>query len=159
MERLTELALSVGVLVAVFAKVGGMIGVLWYVGVLGWACFIAAGGKFNGVKRAAGAGLAGMFFAAAAEATALMSGHMELEWLFLGIAAFLTVIQSKLSWFSFIPAGLVGIAVIGAGGPVGIFDAVTNVRLVIVFVLGTVIGYVAERAAGIRMALKGAKKA
>jgi hypothetical protein len=148
MDMLTALALSVGVLVAVFAKVGAMIGMLWYVGVLGWACYIAAGGKMNGLKRAAAAGLAGMVWAAAAEATSLMSGQMQLEWLFLGIAAFLAVIQAKLSWFSFIPAGLVGVAVIGAGGPVGIFDAVTNVRLVIVFVLGTVIGYVAEMAAG-----------
>jgi uncharacterized protein DUF1097 len=148
MDMLTALALSVGVLVAVFVKVGSMISMLWYVGALGWACFIAAGGKLNGVKRAVAAGFGGMFWAAAAEATALMSGQMQLEWLFLGIAAFLIVIQAKLSWFSFIPAGLVGAAVIGAGGPVGIFDAVTNVRLAIVFVLGTAIGYVAEMAAG-----------
>jgi hypothetical protein len=148
MDMVIALALSVGVLVAVFVKVGPMIGMLWYVGVLGWACFIAAGGKLNGVKRVAAAGLAGMFWVAAAEMTALVSGQMQLEWLFLGIAAFLIIIQTKLSWFSFIPAGLAGAAVIGAGGPVGIFDAVTNLRLAIVFVLGPVIGYVAEMAAG-----------
>jgi hypothetical protein len=136
------------VIVAVLVKVAAMISMLWYVGVLGWACFIAAGGKLNGVKRAAAAGLAGMFWVAAAEGTSLISGQMQLEWVFLGIAAFLIVIQAKLSWFSFIPAGLVGAAVIGAGGPVGIFDAVTNLRLAIVFVLGTVVGYVAEMAAG-----------
>jgi hypothetical protein len=148
MDMLTALAISVGVLVAVFVKVAAIISMLWYVGVLGWACFIAAGGKLNGVKRACAAGLAGMFWVAAAEMTSLFSGQMQLEWLFLGIAAFLIVIQAKLSWFSFIPAGLVGAAIIGAGGPVGIFDAVTNLRLAIVFVLGIVIGYVAEMAAG-----------
>lgn len=148
MDMVIALALTVGVLVAVFVKVSVMISMLWYVGVIGWACFIAAGGRFNGLKRASVAGLAGMFWVAAAEAASLMSGHMELEWVFLGIAAFFIVIQSKLSWFSFIPAGLAGAAVIGAGGPVGIFDAVTNVRLAIVFVLGTVLGLIAEMIAG-----------
>jgi Protein of unknown function (DUF1097) len=148
MDMVIALALTVGVLVAVFVKVAAMISMLWYVGVLGWACFIAAGGKFNGVKRAALAGLAGMFWVAAAEGTSLISGQMQLEWVFLGIAAFMIVIQSKLSWFSFLPAGLVGAAVIGAGGPVGIFDAVTNVRLAIVFVVGIVIGLIAEMIAG-----------
>jgi hypothetical protein len=148
MDMVIALALSVGVIVAVFVKVAAMISMLWYVGVIGWACFIAAGGKGNGVKRAAVAGLGGMFWVAAAEATSLMSGQMGLEWVFLGIAAFLIVLQSKLSWFSFIPAGLAGAAVIGAGGPIGIFDAVTNLRLAIVFVLGTVIGYVCEMLSG-----------
>jgi hypothetical protein len=148
MDMVIALALTVGVLVAVFVKVSAMISMLWYVGVIGWACFVAAGGKWNGVKRAALAGLAGMFWVAAAEATSLMSGQMQLEWVFLGIAAFLIVIESKLSWFSFIPAALAGGAVIGAGGPVGIFDAVTNLRLAIVFVLGIVLGLVAEMIAG-----------
>lgn len=148
MDMVIALALTVGVLVAVFVKVAAMISMLWYVGVLGWACFIAAGGKFNGLKRATLAGLAGMFWAAAAEGTSLISGQMQLEWVFLGIAAFMIVIQSKLSWFSYLPAALVGAAVIGAGGPVGIFDAVTNVRLAIVFVIGTVLGLVAETIAG-----------
>lgn len=148
MDMVLALALSVGVIVAVFVKVATMISMLWYVGVLGWACFTAAGGKLNGVRRAAVAGLAGMFWVAVAEMTSLVSGQMQMEWVFLGIAAFLIVIQSKLSWFSFLPAGLTGAAVIGAGGPVGIFDAVTNLRLAIVFVLGTVVGYIAEIAAG-----------
>jgi Protein of unknown function (DUF1097) len=148
MNMVLALALSVGVLVAVFVKVGAMLSMLWYVGVIGWACFMAAGGKMSGLKRVAAAGLAGMFWVAAAEMTSLFSGQMQLEWVFLAIAFFFIVLQSKVSLFSFIPAGLVGGAVIGAGGPVGIFDAVTNLRLAIVFVLGTVIGFVAELAAG-----------
>jgi hypothetical protein len=148
MDMLTALALSVGVLVAVFVKVASMMSMLWYVGVIGWACFVAAGGKFSGLKRASVAGLAGMFWVAAAEMVSLISGHMELEWLLLGVAGFLIIIQARLSWFSFIPAALCGAAVIGAGGPVGIFDAVTNIRLAIAFVLGTVIGLIAESLGG-----------
>jgi len=144
MNMVLALALCVGVLVAVFVKVGAMISMLWYVGVIGWACFMAAGGKLNGVKKAAVAGVGGMFCVAVAEMGSLMSGQMQLEWIFLGIAFAVIVLLSKLSWFSFIPAGLAGGAVIGAGGPIGIFDAVTNMRLVMVFVLGTVVGFVAE---------------
>ena len=144
MNMVLALALCVGVLVALFVKVGAMISMLWYVGVIGWACFMAAGGKLNGVKKATVAGLGGMFLAAAAEMSSLMSGQMQLEWIFLGIAFAIIVLLSKLSWFSFIPAGLAGGAVIGAGGPIGIFDAVTNMRLAVVFVLGTVVGFIAE---------------
>ena len=38
-------------------------------------------------------------------------------------------------------------AVIGAGGPVGIFDAITNTKLGITFVAGAVIGFVADAVA------------
>lgn len=148
MNMLLALALSVGVLVAVFYKVAFMMSMLWYVGLIGWACFMAAGGKLNGLKKAAVAGLGGMFWVAVAEMTSLMSGQMQMEWLFLAIAAFMIVLQSRLAWFSFIPAGLAGAAVIAAGGPVGIFDAVTNFRLGVVFVLGTIIGFIAELATG-----------
>lgn len=148
MNMVLALALCVGVLVAVFVKVGAMISMLWYVGVIGWACFMAAGGKLNGVKKAAVAGIGGMFWVAVAEMSSLMSGQMQLEWIFLGIAFAIIVLQSRLSWFSFIPAGLAGAAVIGAGGPIGIFDAVTNMRLAVVFVLGTLVGLIAETLAG-----------
>ncbi len=56
MNMLLALALSVGVLVAVFYKVAFMLSMLWYVGLIGWACFMAAGGKLNGLKKAAVAG-------------------------------------------------------------------------------------------------------
>jgi len=148
MNMVLALALSVGVLVAVFVKLGAMLSMLWYVGVIGWACFMAAGGKMSGLKRAAVGGLAGMFWVAVAEMTSLFSGQMQMEWVFLAIAFVFIVLQSKVSLLSFIPAGMAGGAVIGAGGPIGIFDAVTNMRLAIVFVLGTVIGYVAELVAG-----------
>jgi hypothetical protein len=52
------------------------------------------------------------------------------------------------SLLSFIPAGLCGAAVIGAGGPVGIFDAPTNIKLGFSFVLGVVLGYIADAVGG-----------
>ncbi len=149
MDMLTALAVAAAVLVAVWVKVTGMIGMFWYVGVLGWACFIAAGGKMNGLKKAIAAGIAGMFWVAVGEFLVLNFGMLQLEWIALGVAIFVVVIEAKLPLLSFIPAGLCGAAVIGAGGPVGIFDAPTNVKLALSFVLGIVLGYIAEAVGGV----------
>jgi len=149
MDMLTALAVAAAVLVAVWVKVTGMIGMFWYVGVLGWACFIAAGGKMNGLKKAIAAGIAGMFWVAVGEFLVLNFGMLQLEWIALGVAIFVVVIEAKVPLLSFIPAGLCGAAVIGAGGPVGIFDAPTNMKLALSFVLGIVLGYVAEAVGGV----------
>lgn len=149
MDMLTALAVAAAVLVAVWVKVTGMIGMFWYVGVLGWACFIAAGGKMNGLKKAIAAGIAGMFWVAVGEFLVLNFGMLQLEWIALGVAIFVVVIEAKVPLLSFIPAGLCGAAVIGAGGPVGIFDAPTNMKLALSFVLGIVLGYIAEAVGGV----------
>jgi hypothetical protein len=148
MDMLTALAIVVGVLIALWVKVGGTIGVFWFIGVIGWACFSAAGGKMNGLKKAIPAGVVGMTLAAAAELVSMLSGHPELEWVALGVGAFIIVIGSKLPLLSFFPAGLCGLTVVGAGGVMGIMDLATNVKLGIAFVAGTVLGYIAEMAAG-----------
>jgi hypothetical protein len=148
MNMVTALAIAVGVLVAVWMKVSVLITVpYWYVGVFGWACYLAAGGGVNGAKKAIPAGVAGMLLVATAEMIALMTGHMELEWLLVGAAAFVAVLLSRIAFFSFIPAAFCGAAIIGAGGPVGIFDLITNVKLGIAFVLGVVIGFVGDSVA------------
>ncbi|HUL02309.1 MAG TPA: DUF1097 domain-containing protein [Gemmatimonadales bacterium] len=148
MNMVTALAIAAGVLVAVWVKVSALITVpYWYVGVFGWACYMAAGGGMNGLKKAIPAGVLGMLAVAAAEMVALMTGHMELEWLLLGAATFVAVFVSRFALFSFIPAAFCGAAIIGAGGPVGIFDLITNVKLGIAFVLGAIIGFIADAVA------------
>jgi branched-subunit amino acid transport protein AzlD len=148
MNMVTALAIAAGVLVAVWVKLSVLINVpYWYVGVFGWAAYMAAGGGMNGLKKAIPAGVAGMLLVAAAEMVALMTGHMEMEWLLLGAATFVAVFLSRFAFLSFVPAAFAGAAIIGAGGPVGIFDLITNVKLGIAFVAGTVIGYVADAVA------------
>ena len=148
MDMLTALAISVAILLTVWAKVSAMTGMAWFVGAIGWACYSAAGGKMGGLTKAIAAGVAGMIWVGIAEITLLMTGHPEWEWLALGVVAFLVVIEAKLPLLSFIPAGLCGIAVIGAGGPVGVFDLVTNIKLGFAFVFGAVVGFIAEWAGG-----------
>ena len=149
MDMLTALAIAVGVLVAVWVKVGGMMGVYWFIGAIGWACFSAGGGKMNGgLMKAIPAGVLGMTLAAMAELVSMLGGHPELEWVALGVAAFIVVIAGKVRLLSFFPAGLCGLSVVGAGGVMGIMDLATNVKLGIAFIAGAVVGYVAEAAAG-----------
>src|SRR5262245_24302169 len=105
MNVVTALAIAAGVLVAVWMKVSVLINLpFWYVSVFGWASYIAAGGGVNGLKKAIAAGVLGMGLVAAAEMVALMTGHMELEWLLLGAAIFVAVLASRIPLFSFIPA-------------------------------------------------------
>jgi Protein of unknown function (DUF1097) len=149
MNMVTALALAVGVLLAVWVKVAALIGLpFWYVGVIGWACYVAAGGKGNGLKKAIAAGVAGMIWVAVAEVIALTSGHVQLEWVLLGVATFIIVLESRLALLSFIPAGLCGAAVIGAGGPIGIFDLPTNLKLGGAFVIGMIVGFIADSIGG-----------
>jgi len=145
MNMTTALAIAVGVLVAVWVKVTTLIGMpYWYVGVFGWASYIAAGGGVPGLRKAIPAGVAGMLWVAAVEMIALMTGHMEWEWLLLGVATFIIILESKVSLLSFVPAAFCGAAVIGAGGPVGIFDLITNVKLGLAFVFGALVGFAAD---------------
>jgi Protein of unknown function (DUF1097) len=148
MDMVLALALVLGVMVAAWVKVSPLLGVYWFIGAIGLACFYAAGGRMNGLKKAIPAGLAGMAFAAAAELFSILSGHPELEWIALGVATVLVVIASKWSLLAFLPAGLCGISLVGAGGVMGIMDLVTNAKLAIAFVAGMVAGYIAEMIAG-----------
>jgi hypothetical protein len=148
MNMLTALAIAVGVLLAVWVKVAPMGGMPWFIGAIGWACVSAAGGKMNGLKKAVAAGVAGMLWVAIAELIIVFTHQESLEWIVLGLATFVVVIQARLSWLSFIPAGLCGVAVVGAGGPIGVLDLTTNIKLGFAFVIGAVLGYVAEWAGG-----------
>jgi len=149
MNMLTALAIAAAVLLAVWVKVTSVAGMFWYVGVLGWACFSAAGGKMNGLKKSIAGGVAGMFWVAVAEFLVLRAGAPQFEWIALGIAVFIIVIEAKVPLLAFIPAGLCGVAIIGAGGPIGIFDAPTNIKLGLSFVIGAVVGYLADWAGGL----------
>ena len=148
MDMVTALAIAVAVLIAVWVKFVSATGMYWFIAAIGMACFLAAGGKFIGLRKVVAAGVAGMTFAAFAELALLTTGHLDLEWVALGVAAFLIVIASKWSFLSFIPAGLCGATVTAAGGPMGVMDLPANLKLGFAFVFGAAIGWVAERAAG-----------
>jgi hypothetical protein len=138
------MAVVVGVLLAVWVKVAAVLGMPWFVGLIGWACYVAAGRKMKGLVQVIAAGVAGMAWVAVLDMGALVSGHEELELVAVGVAAIAVLLESRVSLLSYIPAGLCGIAVMGAGGPMGLMDLPGNTKLGLSFVIGAVLGFVAE---------------
>src|SRR3989442_1767384 len=64
MDMLMALAVSIGVLIALWVKFGGMIGVAIAVpaGIVAWACFYAAGGKTQGLQKAIASNVSGVIW-------------------------------------------------------------------------------------------------
>ena len=141
-------AVVVAVLLAVWVKLAEVLGMPWFVGLIGWACYVAAGRKMKGLGQVIAAGVAGMAWVAVLDMGALLSGHEELELVAVGVAALAVLLQSRVSLLSFVPAGLCGIAVLGAGGPMGLMDLAGNTKLALSFVFGAVLAFLAEWVGG-----------
>ena len=137
-------AISVGVVLAVWVKLATVTGMPWFVGLIGWACYLAAGGKIKGLTQVIAGGVAGMIVVAALDGGTLILQQEGLEWVALGVAALVVVLVAKLPLLSFIPAGLCGVAVLGAGGPMGLLDLTSNLKLALGFVVGAIAGFVAD---------------
>lgn len=103
--------ISVGVLAGIYAQWCGLLGMLTWVGFVSWACFYAAGGKFEGFKKTVLANLSGVFWA---WIIILLSGLMGGFPLALGAAvivgAFFMCAQAHISLLAFIPGAFAGCA-------------------------------------------------
>src|SRR2546425_10856875 len=91
MDMLMALAVSIGVLIALWVKFGGMIGVAIAVpaGIVAWACFYAAGGKTQGLQKAIAANLSGVVWVLLANLVISGAGLQSFGWIVIGIGAFL----------------------------------------------------------------------
>src|SRR5213082_43972 len=110
MDMLKALAVSIGVLIALWVKVGAMASLAVPAGIVAWACFFAAGGKVQGLQKAIAANLSGVIWVWIAMTLIGGTGTSNLAFIFIGIVAFLIVIQSKIALLSFIPGGFCGAA-------------------------------------------------
>ncbi len=152
MDMLMALALSIGVLIALWVKFGPVLGLAVPIGIIAWACFYAAGGKVQGLQKAIAANLSGVIYVWLA---LTLIGAMNLgaiAWIIIGVAAFLIVIQAKLPALSFIPGGFCGAAVTAWSAPA---DAKSYVMVALALVVGAVLGYISEMVGGM-MAKKAA---
>lgn len=140
----TGMAIAVAVLLAVWVWVAGMFGMAWFVGLIGWACYVASGGKVQGLSRVVAAGIAGMAWVAVLDIGSLVAHQDSLEPVAVGLAAIAVVLEARVPLLSFIPAGLCGVAVLGAGGPLGLMDLPANMKLGLAFVVGAVVGAIAD---------------
>lgn len=148
MDMLMALAVSIGVLIALWVKFGAMIGVGIAVpaGIIAWACFYAAGGKVAGLKKAIFANVSGVIWVLIANLVISALSLGSLAWVIIGIVAFMIVIQSKVAALSFIPGGFCGAAVTAASGAGT--DIKGNAMVALALIVGAVLGYVSEMGGG-----------
>jgi uncharacterized protein DUF1097 len=151
MDVLVALAISIGVLIAIWTYVALAVAALpVWAGIVAWGCFFAAGGKTTGLSKTIAANLSGVVWAFVALYVAkMLGGGVPAISLMVGVVAFFMVLQAKIPALSFIPGAFLGAAtavsvVVGAGA------AFPHpwIKTVIALVAGAVLGYLSELLAG-----------
>ena len=146
MDMLMALAVSIGVLIALWFKFGGAIAAFAVpAGIVAWACFYAAGGKMQGLQKTIASTLSGVIWVWLAMSIVNMMHMNSLDFVFVGVVAFILVAQSKLPALSFIPGAFCGAAVTAWAGPT---DVRGHLMVAVALVAGAVLGYVSEMGAG-----------
>ncbi|HEX3235118.1 MAG TPA: DUF1097 domain-containing protein [Gemmatimonadales bacterium] len=147
MDVLLALGISIGILIAGWTYVALGPGALpVWAGIVAWGSFFAAGGKMAGLTKTIASNLSGVLWAyLALTAANRFGGGLPVLSAMVGIAAFIMVLQAKISLLSFIPGAFLGAAtavsvVVGANGE--------WIRTVIALVAGAVLGYLSEVLAG-----------
>lgn len=148
MDSLTALASSSGVVLAIwlYLSLAVIPDLSPWIGVAGFGCFFAAGGKGQGFQKAVPSSLTGVLYVWVMMQLLPHFGGTSLVYAILvGVVAFLMVIQSKVPQLSFIPGAFVGAAVtIGDGGG---GDLTHLIYVGLSLVIGAASGFAAETAA------------
>ena len=147
MDVLVALALSIGILIAVWTYIAlGVAALPVWAGIVAWACFFAAGGKTAGLTKTIASNLSGVLWAfLALTAWKSFGGGVPVLSVLVGVAALLMVLQSKIPALSFIPGSFLGAAtavsvVVGANG--------SWTKTILALILGALFGYASELLAG-----------
>jgi hypothetical protein len=151
MDVLVALAISIGILIAVWTYVAlGVAALPVWAGIVAWGCFFAAGGKTVGLTKTIASNLSGVVWAfLALYAAKSLGGGVPVLSVCVGVAALFMVLQAKLPALSFIPGAFLGAAtavsvVVGAGTT---FPH-PWIKTIIALVVGALLGYVSEMLAG-----------
>src|SRR5260370_19985050 len=114
MDMLMALAVSIGVLIALWVKFGGLLvpglAIAVPAGIIAWACFYAAGGKTQGLQKTIAATLSGVVWGLLAHLLITALGLHSVAWIVIRFVAFLIVMQARLPALSFIPGRFGGAA-------------------------------------------------
>lgn len=149
MDMLMALALSIGVLIAVWVKVGpmvfGSLAIAVPAGIVAWACFFAAGGKTTGLQKTVAANVSGVVWVWIAMTLIGALQMSNLAFVFVGVVAFILVLQSKVGLLSFIPGAFCGAAITAASGA---SDVKSYLMVALAMIAGAILGYVSEMAGG-----------
>src|SRR5256886_11706011 len=145
MDMVMALALSIGILIAAWVKVGPMANLAVPAGIIAWGCFFAAGGKmlfFSSRRRHT---ISGVFWVWLAMTLIGMMNMGDVAFIIIGIVAFILVMQSKVALLSFIPGAFCGAAVTAWASPTHVRG---YVMVGLALLLGAVLGYLSEWAGG-----------
>jgi hypothetical protein len=145
MDMLMAMAVSIGVLIAVWVKLGAMASLAVPAGIVAWALFYAAGGKMHGLQKVVASTLSGVVWVWIAMTLIGAMNMGSLAWIIIGVVGFVLVIQSKLPALSFIPGAFCGAAVTAWAAPA---DPKGYIMLAVALVAGAVLGYLSEMGAG-----------
>jgi hypothetical protein len=149
MSLLTALALSIGVLIAVWVKIGPMLftttAIAVPAGIIAWACFYAAGGKMTGLQKTIASNVSGVVWVLIAMLVINAANLGGIAWIIIGVVAAIIVLQSKVPMLSFIPGAFCGAAVTAASGAGT--DMKANVMVALAMVAGAVLGWISEAGA------------
>src|SRR2546427_312093 len=105
MDMLMALALSIGILIAAWVKLGPMANLAVPAGIIAWGCFFAAGGKMQGLQKTVAATISGVFWVWLAMTLVGMMNMGNVAFIIIGIVAFILVMQSKVATLAVIPPG------------------------------------------------------
>ena len=156
MDSQTALATSSGVVIAIwmYLSLAVIPDLSPWIGVAGFGCFFAAGGKVPGFQKAALTSLTGLLYVWVMMQLLPRFGGTTLVYAILvAVVAFLMVVQSKVPQLAFIPGAFVGAAVtIGDGAGMDL-NHVVYVGLSLV--IGAALGFAAETAAASLVRRKG----
>jgi uncharacterized protein DUF1097 len=149
MDALVALALSIGILIAVWTYVALAVAALpVWAGIVAWGCFFAAGGKTTGLTKTIASNLSGVIWAfVALYAAKTFGGGTPVLSVLVGLAALFMVLQAKVPTLSFIPGAFLGAAT-AVSVAVGANMPHAWVKTIIALVAGAVLGYVSEQLAG-----------
>ncbi len=152
MDTMTARGLSLAVVVAVWTAISEMARVplsLWPV-IVALGCYVAAGGGVPGLQRTVIGTLSGVVWALLVHAVNRALGGQDIvQALVMGAAVFGMVFQARVPLLSY-TAG----AIAGAGVAIGLRAATIEggIRVAIALAVGAVLGFVAERLAGMMKA-------
>src|SRR2546425_13256323 len=117
MDMLMALALSIGILIAAWVKLGPMANLAVPAGIIAWGCFFAAGGKMQGLQKTVAATVSGGVWGWLAMTPIGRMNMSAPPFVFVGVGAFILVVQSKVPAVSVIPGAFCGAAVTAWAGP------------------------------------------
>jgi hypothetical protein len=135
-------AISIGLLLAVWDVLSGMVHLSIYPGIIAMGCFYASGGKTEGLVKTLAGLLTGAFWALAATQLGDILGNARVvNALVVGLAGVVMVFQSRFAVLSFL-AG----AIVGAGALLSFPNLMPEglVRFVGALIVGAILGYLSE---------------